>query len=67
LEDVSDPRRPTRRLVVAAVKGFPFDLDWSEGNTDPTVSILIRTQDAKFYLIGSDKTESALRELDNPQ
>ena len=53
-------------LTIAVVKGMPGDLDWSEGNAEPKLSIVIRTQDAKFYLIEDDEAKSLLSELDNP-
>jgi hypothetical protein len=53
-------------LTIAVVKGMPGDLDWSEGDATPSLSIVIRTQDAKFYLIEDDEAKSAIAELDNP-
>lgn len=37
-------------VVASVVSGFPADLDWSDGDAKPQLSILIRTQDTKFYL-----------------
>jgi hypothetical protein len=37
-------------LSAAVVKGFPADLDWSDGHTEPQLSILIGTSDARFYV-----------------
>ena len=54
-------------LTIAVVKGLPGDLDWSDGHVKPALSILIRTPDAKFYLIEDDEAKSALREMDNPK
>ncbi|MGC2333777.1 MAG: hypothetical protein WA581_20175 [Candidatus Acidiferrales bacterium] len=53
-------------LTIGVVKGMPGDLDWSEGNARPSLSIVIRTQDAKFYLIEDDEAKSLLSQLDNP-
>jgi len=53
-------------LTIAVMKGMPGDLDWSEGNATPSLSIVIRTQDAKFYLLEDDEAKSAIAELDNP-
>jgi hypothetical protein len=53
-------------LTIAVVKGMPGDLDWSEGNATPSLSILIRTQDAKFYLLEDDEARAVIPELDNP-
>jgi hypothetical protein len=60
--------RAVRRdgFTVAVVKGLPGDLDWSEGNAEPKLSILIRTRDARFYLLEGDEAKSVLREFDNP-
>lgn len=54
-------------LTIAVVKGMPGDLDWSEGEATPSLSVVIRTQDAKFYLIEGDEAKSVIGELDNPQ
>jgi hypothetical protein len=53
-------------LTIAVVKGMPGDLDWSEGDRTPKLSIVIRTPDAKFYLLEGDEAKSVLSELDNP-
>jgi len=53
-------------LTIAVVKGMPGDLDWSDGNATPSLSIVIRTQDAKFYLIEGNEAKSLLSQLDNP-
>ncbi len=53
-------------LTIAVVKGMPGDLDWSEGDATPSLSVVIRTQDAKFYLIEGDEAKSVIGELDNP-
>lgn len=37
-------------MSAAVVKGFPADLDWSDGHTEPQLSIVIGTQDARFYV-----------------
>jgi len=54
-------------LRIAVVKGMPGDLDWSEGDTTPSLSIVIRTQNGKFYLIEDDEAKSLLSQLDNPR
>jgi hypothetical protein len=54
-------------LTVAVVRGMPGDLDWSEGNAMPSLSIVIRTDDAKFYLLEDDEAKSLLAQIDNPQ
>lgn len=54
-------------LTIAVVKGMPGDLDWSEGEATSSLSIVIRTSDAKFYLIEGDEAKSLLSQLDNPQ
>jgi hypothetical protein len=52
-------------LIIAVVKGMPGDLDWSDGNATPKLSVVIRTQEAKFYLLEGDEARSAIAELDN--
>jgi hypothetical protein len=54
-------------LTIAVLKGFPGDLDCPEGDRTPSLSILIRTQRARFYLVENDEAKSALSELDNPE
>ncbi|MFZ0980514.1 MAG: hypothetical protein WAN23_14025 [Candidatus Acidiferrales bacterium] len=54
-------------LTLAVIKGMPGDLDWSEGDATPSLSVVIRTLDAKFYLIEGDEAKSLLAELDHPQ
>ncbi len=54
-------------LTIAVVKGMPGDLDWSEGHATPSLSIVIRTPDAKFYLLEDDEAKSLLSQLDNPR
>jgi hypothetical protein len=54
-------------LTIAVVKGLPGDLDWSEGEATPSLSIVIRASDAKFYLIEGDEAKSLLSQLDNQQ
>jgi len=54
-------------LTLAVIKGMPGDLDWSEGDATPSLSVVIRTLDAKFYLIEGDEAKSLLSELDHPQ
>ena len=54
-------------ISAVVVKGFPSDLDWSEGHAEPQISILLATQDAKFYLKGEFDTRSVLDQIDNPK
>jgi len=54
-------------MTIAVVKGMPGDLDWSNGNPRPSLSIVIRTGDAKFYLIEADEVKPLLGELDDPR
>jgi hypothetical protein len=53
-------------VVAVVISGFPGDLDWSDGDAKPQLSILIRTQDAKFYLNSPTDGGDTLRQLDNP-
>jgi len=54
-------------FVVAVVSGFPGDLDWSEGEAQPELSVLIRTPDAKFYLSSLSEAGVTLDHLDDPK
>lgn len=53
-------------MTVAVVKGMPGDLDWSDGDATPKLSVIIRSRDAKFYLLEDDEAKGAIAELDNP-
>lgn len=53
-------------LTIAVVKGMPGDLDWSEGNATPKLSVIVRSRDAKFYLIEDDEAKSVINQIDNP-
>lgn len=54
-------------VVAAIVSGFPSDLNWSEGQAKPQISLLLRTGDAKFYLHSEWNTQSVLDQLDSPK
>jgi len=54
-------------VSAAVVKGFPGDLDWSDGHAEPQLSILVETRDAKFYLKSEWDTQSVLDQIDNPK
>jgi hypothetical protein len=53
-------------LIAAVVRGFPGDLNWSDGNVDPQLSILLERPDGKFYLIPTVDDPSILDQLDSP-
>lgn len=54
-------------LLAAIVSGFPGDLNWSEGQAEPQLSLFLRTEDAKFYLSSEWATQPVLDQLDNPK
>jgi hypothetical protein len=54
-------------ISAVLVRGFPADLDWTDGHVTPELSILVETQDAKFYLKGEFDTRSVLDQIDNPK
>jgi hypothetical protein len=54
-------------MTIAVVKGMPGDLDWSDGHPTPSLSIVIRTRDAKFYLVEGDEVKPLLGKLDDAQ
>jgi hypothetical protein len=62
-----------RRLVrhgeysAAVVRGFPSDLNWSNGKPQPADSLLIRFRGDKFYLVSSERVEADLKRLQNSQ
>ena len=54
-------------ISAVVVRGFPADLDWSDGHVTPELSILVETQDGKFYLKGEFDARSVLDQIDNPK
>jgi hypothetical protein len=50
----------------AVIRGFPGDLDWSDGRANPTDSLLVRFGQEKFYLIGKERLASSMQLLENP-
>jgi hypothetical protein len=50
----------------AVIRGFPGDLDWSDGHANPTDSLLVRFGQEKFYLISKERFASSLEMLENP-
>ena len=52
-------------LSVAVIRGFPGDLDWSDGRPTPGDSLIIRSVQDRFYIISSDNSADALRRLDD--
>jgi hypothetical protein len=52
-------------LIAAVVRGFPSDLDWSDGHADALLSILLETPDGKFYLVSTVDDPSILEQIDN--
>ena len=49
----------------AVIRGFPGDLDWSDGKANPTDSLLVRFGQDKFYLISKERFASSLQLLEN--
>ena len=45
--------------TAAIMKGFPGDLNWSTGSAVPGESMLVRTNDGKFYLIDAARAAAA--------
>ncbi len=54
-------------ISAVVVKGFPADLDWSDGHAEPQLSILVETPDAKFYMDSEWDTQSVLGQIDDPK
>ena len=52
-------------LLFGLVQGFPDDLNWSDGNAKPQLSVVIRTADQKFYVKFSPDSESIAKNLDD--
>ena len=53
-------------IFAAVVSGFPGDLNWSAGDAQPQLSMLIETEDSKFYLNSEWNTQAVKDQLDNP-
>jgi hypothetical protein len=51
----------------AIVRGFPRDLNWSTGRAVPRESMLVRTNEGKFYLIDADSAAAAEQKFRDPQ
>jgi hypothetical protein len=56
---------PHRDFLGAVVTGWPADLDWSDGHPAPADSLLIRSPEAKFYLITQQQFGVALKRLED--
>lgn len=56
---------PRNGLLAAVVKGFPRDLDRSEGDTAPAESLLVETGGTKFYWIPPASFQAALARLED--
>jgi hypothetical protein len=54
-------------LLAVVIRGFPGDLDWSDGHVKPSPSILFRTDDEKFYLSSASDTSLTLSQLGDPK
>jgi hypothetical protein len=54
-------------VSAAVVKGFPTDLDWSDGHAEPQLSILAETRDGKVYLNSEWDAQSVLDQIDDPK
>jgi hypothetical protein len=52
-------------IRAAVVKGFPADLNWTEGNAKPELWIVAETRDGKFYLNTDYTYRRVLDQLDN--
>lgn len=60
-------RKVIRRgnLVAAVINGFPADLDWSDGDTKPGNSLLIRKGQDDYYLIGAADAPESIKSLED--
>lgn len=52
-------------FIAAVMSGWPSDLDWSDGHPVPADSLLVRSSEAKFYLIGQQQSGAALKRLED--
>ncbi|MGA8223581.1 MAG: hypothetical protein WB780_18170 [Candidatus Acidiferrales bacterium] len=50
-------------FVAAVIKGFPSDLDWSDGDPKQVESLLIRTGKDDYYLLGADEAQEGIKTL----
>jgi hypothetical protein len=53
-------------IVAAVVRGFPSDLDWSNGNPKPTEAILVRRGPSEIYLFGRRDLKPDLSRIEEP-
>lgn len=52
-------------IRAALISGWPSDLNWSDGKSQPSESLLVESGN-KFYLIAKERSEDVLRRLDRP-
>ncbi|HYL68994.1 MAG TPA: hypothetical protein VEX69_07505 [Candidatus Limnocylindria bacterium] len=59
----TEVRKLIRRgnLTAAVINGFPSDLNWSDGNPKPGDSLLIRSGQDDYYLIGPDPARQSIK------
>lgn len=53
-------------LVIALMRGFPWDFDWSEGDANPSDWLIAKTGSGKVYVLDGEKLQEDLKRLDNP-
>ena len=53
-------------LVGAVVRGFPSDLDWSDGKAKAKESLVLESQDGGVYRVEDTEVSSSLERLRNP-
>jgi len=63
----TEVRKLIRRgnLNAAVINGFPSDLNWSDGNAKPGDSLLIRSGQDDYYLIGPDSAQQSIKTLED--
>jgi hypothetical protein len=52
--------------TAAVIRGFPADLDGSDGTANPTDSLFVRFGQDKFYLMSDERFDSSIQMLENP-
>ena len=58
-------KRVTRRqhLTAAVINGFPWDLDWSDGDLQPSDALLLASDDGGYYVSQFDDIKDGVKRL----
>ena len=52
-------------LTAAVIRGFPSDLNWSDGNPEPANTLLVALDRGEYYLLQNEEIRDSLKRLQN--